>query len=75
MGFTIRLKPGDTNTSAKAFFLKDGRILLVKPTGSENKYDIPGGKIKIGCPDRSDGKTSAVMPSAKSSPRWPRTAI
>lgn len=48
MGFTIRLKPGDTNTSAKGFFLKDGRILLVKPTGSENKYDIPGGKIKIG---------------------------
>ena len=48
MGFTIRLKPGDTEISAKAFFIKDGRILLVKPTGSENKYDIPGGKIKIG---------------------------
>lgn len=42
------LKPGDTTTSAKAFFFKDGKILLVKPTGSENRYDIPGGKIKFG---------------------------
>ena len=42
------LKPGDTTTSAKAFFYKDGRVLLVKPTGSEDRYDIPGGKIKLG---------------------------
>ena len=42
------LKPGDTTTSAKAFFLREGRILLVKPTGSEDRYDIPGGKIKFG---------------------------
>lgn len=42
------LKPGDTTTSAKAFFIKEGRILLVKPTGSEDRYDIPGGKIKFG---------------------------
>ena len=42
------LKPGDTTTSAKAFFFKEGRILLVKPTGSEDRYDIPGGKIKFG---------------------------
>ena len=48
MGYKIRLSPGDTEISAKGFFLKDGRVLLVKPTGSENKYDIPGGKIKVG---------------------------
>lgn len=42
------LKPGDTTTSAKAFFYEDGRVLLVKPTGSEDRYDIPGGKIKFG---------------------------
>ena len=41
------LKPGDTKTSAKAFFYKEGRVLLVKPTGSEDRYDIPGGKIKF----------------------------
>tara|TARA_B100000683_G_C12272986_1_gene466591 strand:- start:81 stop:476 length:396 start_codon:yes stop_codon:yes gene_type:complete len=43
----MKLKEGDTTTSAKAFFYKDGRILLVKPTGSEDRYDIPGGKIKF----------------------------
>ena len=48
MAYKIKLSPGDTEISAKGFFLKDGRILLVKPTGSENKYDIPGGKIKFG---------------------------
>ncbi len=48
MGYTIKLSPDDTDISAKGFFLKDGRILLVKPTGSENKYDIPGGKVKMG---------------------------
>lgn len=42
------LKPGDTTTSAKAFFYENGRVLLVKPTGSEDRYDIPGGKIKFG---------------------------
>lgn len=48
MGYTIKLNPGDTEVSAKGFFLRDGRILLVKPTGSKDKYDIPGGKIKVG---------------------------
>ena len=48
MGYKIKLSPGDTSVSAKGFFLKDGRILIVKPTGSENRYDIPGGKIKVG---------------------------
>jgi len=42
-----KMKPGDTTTSAKGFFYKDGRILLVKPTGSKDRYDIPGGKIKF----------------------------
>ncbi len=42
------LQLGDTTTSAKAFFLKEGKVLLVKPTGSEDRYDIPGGKIKFG---------------------------
>ena len=41
------LKEGDTTTSAKAFFYKEGTILLVKPTDSEDRYDIPGGKIKF----------------------------
>lgn len=48
MGYKIKLSPGDTSVSAKGFFLKDGRILIVKPTGSEDRYDIPGGKIKVG---------------------------
>ena len=48
MGFKIKISPDDTDVSAKGFFVKDGRVLLVKPTGSENKYDIPGGKIKFG---------------------------
>lgn len=48
MGYKIKLSPGDTPVSAKGFFLKDDRILIVKPTGSENRYDIPGGKIKVG---------------------------
>ena len=42
------LQLGDTTTSAKAFFFKEGKVLLVKPTGSEDRYDIPGGKIKFG---------------------------
>tara|TARA_R110002153_G_C13305506_1_gene495999 strand:+ start:1080 stop:1478 length:399 start_codon:yes stop_codon:yes gene_type:complete len=42
------LQLGDTTTSAKAFFLKEGKVLLVKPTGSKDRYDIPGGKIKFG---------------------------
>tara|TARA_B100001113_G_C21120156_1_gene627062 strand:- start:3062 stop:3472 length:411 start_codon:yes stop_codon:yes gene_type:complete len=48
MAYTIKISAGDTKVSAKGFFIKDGRVLLVKPTGSENKYDIPGGKIKVG---------------------------
>lgn len=48
MGYKIKLSPGDTSVSAKGFFLKDGRVLIVKPTGSEDRYDIPGGKIKVG---------------------------
>ena len=42
------LKSGDTNVAAKGIFLKDDLILLVKPTGSKHRYDIPGGKIKVG---------------------------
>ena len=41
------LKEGDTTTSAKAFFYKEGRVLLVKPTGSEDRYDIPGVKLNL----------------------------
>ena len=48
MTFKIKLQIDDTEVSAKGFFLKGNRVLLVKPTGSENKYDIPGGKIKFG---------------------------
>ena len=48
MAFKVKLETGDTEVSAKGFFLKGGRVLLVKPTGSDNKYDIPGGKIKFG---------------------------
>ena len=48
MAFKVKLDMQDTDISAKGFFLKDGRVLLVKPTGSDNKYDIPGGKIKFG---------------------------
>lgn len=44
----IKLKPGDTNTSAKGMFIKGDKILIVKPTGSKDRYDIPGGKIKLG---------------------------
>lgn len=44
----IKLKAGDTTTSAKGFFIRDGMVLLVKPTGSKDRYDIPGGKIKFG---------------------------
>ena len=47
MALKIKLDIGDTDVSAKGFFLKNGRVLLVKPTGSDNKYDIPGGKIKF----------------------------
>lgn len=42
------LKDGDTSWAAKGLFLKDDLILIVKPTGSKDRYDIPGGKIKIG---------------------------
>ena len=48
MGYKVKLSPGDTPVSAKGFFLKNGRILIVKPTGSKDRYDIPGGKIKFG---------------------------
>ena len=48
MAFKVKLEMGDTEVSAKGFFLKDNRVLLVKPAGSDNKYDIPGGKIKFG---------------------------
>lgn len=47
MTYKIKLSPGDTNVSAKAFFLKEDRVLIVKPTGSKDRYDIPGGKIKF----------------------------
>jgi 8-oxo-dGTP pyrophosphatase MutT (NUDIX family) len=40
---------GDTNEVSKGIFVKGDRILLVKPSiGNTNKYDIPGGKIKLG---------------------------
>jgi 8-oxo-dGTP pyrophosphatase MutT (NUDIX family) len=42
------IKSGDTNVAAKGIFLKDDLILLVKPTGSKHRYDIPGGKVKVG---------------------------
>lgn len=42
------IKDGDTSWAAKGIFLKDDLILIVKPTGSKHRYDIPGGKIKIG---------------------------
>ena len=42
------LKSGDTSVAAKGIFLKDDLILLVKPTGSKHRYDIPGGKLKFG---------------------------
>jgi len=48
MAFKVKLDMEDTEVSAKGFFLKDSRVLLVKPAGSDNKYDIPGGKIKFG---------------------------
>jgi len=43
-----KIKDGDTNVAAKGIFLKDDLILLVKPSGSRHRYDIPGGKIKVG---------------------------
>ena len=48
MSYRQILKEGDTNEASKGFFLKDGRILLVKPAGGEKRYDIPGGKMKFG---------------------------
>ena len=42
------LQEGDTTEASKGFFLKDGRVLLVKPAGGDERYDIPGGKIKFG---------------------------
>lgn len=48
MRYKVKLSPGDTPVSAKAFFVKDGRVLIVKPTGSKDRYDIPGGKVKFG---------------------------
>ena len=42
------LQEGDTTEASKGFFVKDGRVLLVKPAGGDERYDIPGGKIKFG---------------------------
>jgi len=42
------LKNGDTSWASKGMFIKGDLILIVKPTGSKHRYDIPGGKIKIG---------------------------
>ena len=44
----FKLKSGDTQWAAKGLFMKGNLILIVKPTGSKGRYDIPGGKIKIG---------------------------
>tara|TARA_R110002126_G_scaffold53549_1_gene145350 strand:- start:12137 stop:12526 length:390 start_codon:yes stop_codon:yes gene_type:complete len=43
-----KIKDGDTPWVSKGIFLKDNMVLIVKPTGSKDRYDIPGGKIKIG---------------------------
>ena len=48
MKYKYILKEGDTSEASKGFFIKDGRLLLVKPTGDGDRYDIPGGKIKFG---------------------------
>ncbi len=44
----FKLKSGDTLWAAKGLFIKGDLILIVKPTGSKDRYDIPGGKIKVG---------------------------
>jgi len=43
----MKLKKGDTTESCKGIFISDGRILLVKPSGDGDHYDIPGGKRKF----------------------------
>ncbi len=43
-----KLKDGDTSWAAKGMFIKGELILIVKPSGSKDRYDIPGGKIKVG---------------------------
>ena len=44
-----KLMSGDTEEVSKGIFVKGERILLVKPSiRNTNKYDIPGGKIKLG---------------------------
>ena len=44
-----KLTSGDTREVSKGIFVRGDRILLVKPSiGNTNKYDIPGGKIKLG---------------------------
>ena len=43
----MKLKKGDTTESCKGIFVLDGRILLVKPAGDGDHYDIPGGKRKF----------------------------
>ena len=48
MNYKNTLKDGDTTEAAKGFFIRNGRLLLVKPAGGEDRYDIPGGKIRCG---------------------------
>ena len=48
MNYKNTLKDGDTTEAAKGFFIRNGRLLLVKPAGGEDRYDIPGGKIRFG---------------------------
>jgi len=49
MKYKIILKPGDVKEVSKGIFVKDKRVLIVKPAGNnEERYDIPGGKLKIG---------------------------
>ena len=48
MNYKNTLKDGDTTEAAKGFFIRNGRLLLVKPAGGDDRYDIPGGKIRFG---------------------------
>jgi len=48
MKYKNTMKEGDTTEASKGFFVKDGRLLLVKPTGDGDRYDIPGGKMRFG---------------------------
>ena len=49
MSYKMVLQLGDVNEVSKGIFVKNKRVLIVKPAGNkENRYDIPGGKLKVG---------------------------